>query len=116
MAAWRRSRLRENFAARRKGLSNARGLIVSPGLIDLHVHLREPGQSHKETIVTGTAAAAAGGFTSVCPMPNTVPVNDSVEITEWDAGAAARSIGECLSHRSGHRRQRRGEADRLRPL
>ena len=62
---------------------NARGCIVAPGLIDLHVHLREPGQSHKETIVTGTAAAAAGGFTSVCPMPNTVPVNDSVEITEW---------------------------------
>jgi dihydroorotase len=62
---------------------NARGLIVAPGLIDLHVHLREPGQSHKESIVTGTAAAAAGGFTSVCPMPNTIPVNDSVEITEW---------------------------------
>jgi dihydroorotase len=62
---------------------NARGLIVAPGLIDLHVHLREPGQSHKETIVTGTAAAAAGGFTSVCPMPNTVPVNDSSEITSW---------------------------------
>ena len=62
---------------------NARGAIVAPGLIDLHVHLREPGQSHKESIATGTAAAAAGGFTSVCPMPNTVPVNDSVEITEW---------------------------------
>ena len=62
---------------------NARGCIVAPGLIDLHVHLREPGQSHKETIVSGTAAAAAGGFTSVCPMPNTVPVNDSAEITEW---------------------------------
>jgi dihydroorotase len=62
---------------------NARGCIVAPGLIDLHVHLREPGQSHKETIVTGTAAAAAGGFTSVCPMPNTVPVNDSPEITRW---------------------------------
>ena len=62
---------------------NARGCIVAPGLIDLHVHLREPGQAHKETIVTGTAAAAAGGFTSVCPMPNTVPVNDSAEITGW---------------------------------
>ena len=49
----------------------------------MHVHLREPGQSHKESIVTGTAAAAAGGFTSVCPMPNTVPVNDSAEITRW---------------------------------
>ncbi len=62
---------------------NARGCIVAPGLIDVHVHLREPGQSHKETIVTGTAAAAAGGFTSVCAMPNTNPVNDSVEITSW---------------------------------
>jgi dihydroorotase len=62
---------------------NARGLIVAPGFIDLHVHLREPGQSHKETIATATAAAAAGGFTSVCAMPNTSPVNDSPEITTW---------------------------------
>jgi dihydroorotase len=70
---------------------DARGLIVAPGFIDLHVHLREPGQSHKETIATGTAAAAAGGFTSVCPMPNTSPVNDSVDITAWmqQAGAGA---------------------------
>src|SRR5271167_1362804 len=62
---------------------DARGLIVAPGFIDLHVHLREPGQSHKETIATGTAAAAAGGFTSVCTMPNTVPVVDSAEWVEW---------------------------------
>src|SRR5256885_364876 len=62
---------------------DARGLVVSPGFIDLHVHLREPGQSHKETIATGTQAAAAGGFTSVCTMPNTAPVNDSAEITTW---------------------------------
>src|SRR4051794_7862882 len=62
---------------------NAKGLVVAPGFIDLHVHLREPGQSHKETIASGTAAAAAGGFTSVCAMPNTVPVNDSIEITRW---------------------------------
>ena len=62
---------------------NAKGCIVAPGFIDLHVHLREPGQSHKETIATGTAAAAAGGFTSVCTMPNTAPVNDSAEITRW---------------------------------
>ena len=61
----------------------ARGLVVSPGFIDLHVHLREPGQSHKETIATGTAAAAAGGFTKVCAMPNTTPVNDSPETTRW---------------------------------
>ena len=62
---------------------NARGCIVAPGFIDLHVHLREPGQSHKESIATGTAAAAAGGFTAVCAMPNTHPVNDSAEITRW---------------------------------
>jgi len=62
---------------------NAKGLIVAPGFIDLHVHLREPGQSYKETIATGTMAAAAGGFTSVCPMPNTSPINDSPAITRW---------------------------------
>src|SRR5689334_20664734 len=62
---------------------DARGMIVCPGFIDIHVHLREPGQSHKETIASGTRAAAAGGFTSVCPMPNTVPVNDSAAITRW---------------------------------
>jgi dihydroorotase len=62
---------------------DARGLIVAPGFIDLHVHLREPGQNHKETIATGTAAAAAGGFTSVCCMPNTSPVVDSPEWVNW---------------------------------
>src|SRR6201993_510535 len=53
---------------------DARGLVVAPGFIDLHVHLREPGQGYKETVATGTAAAAAGGFTSVCTMPYTGPV------------------------------------------
>jgi dihydroorotase len=62
---------------------DARGLIVAPGFIDLHVHLREPGQSYKETIASGTAAAAAGGFTSVCCMPNTQPVLDSPEWITW---------------------------------
>ena len=62
---------------------DARGLIVAPGFIDLHVHLREPGQSYKETIASGTAAAAAGGFTSVCCMPNTTPVIDSQEWVNW---------------------------------
>ena len=62
---------------------DARGLIVAPGFIDLHVHLREPGQSYKETIATGTAAAAAGGFTSVCTMPNTAPVVDTDEWVAW---------------------------------
>src|SRR5712691_9641239 len=62
---------------------DARGLIVAPGFIDLHVHLREPGQSHTETIASGTAAAAAGGFTSVCTMPNTAPVVDTAEWVSW---------------------------------
>ncbi|MBV9180591.1 MAG: dihydroorotase [Acidobacteria bacterium] len=62
---------------------DARGLIVAPGFIDLHVHLREPGQSYKETIASGTAAAASGGFTSVCCMPNTTPVLDSPEWVTW---------------------------------
>jgi dihydroorotase len=58
---------------------DAQGHFVAPGLIDVHVHLREPGGEHKETIKTGTKAAARGGFTTVCPMPNTRPVPDSVE-------------------------------------
>jgi dihydroorotase len=62
---------------------DARSLIVAPGFIDLHVHLREPGQSYKESIATGTAAAAAGGFTSVCCMPNTRPIVDSGEWVAW---------------------------------
>jgi dihydroorotase len=62
---------------------DATGLTIAPGLIDMHVHLREPGQGYKETIATGTAAAAAGGFTAVAAMPNTIPVNDSPETTRW---------------------------------
>ncbi len=62
---------------------DATGCIVAPGLIDIHVHLREPGQTYKETIATGTAAAAAGGFTTVVAMPNTLPVNDTVERMQW---------------------------------
>jgi dihydroorotase len=62
---------------------DASGKLVVPGLIDMHVHLREPGFEYKETIATGTAAAKAGGFTSVCCMPNTNPVNDSRSVTEF---------------------------------
>ncbi len=61
---------------------DAGGLVVAPGLIDVHVHLREPGFEAKETIATGTAAAAAGGFTTICCMPNTQPVLDSVGVLE----------------------------------
>ncbi len=62
---------------------NAAGLLVVPGLIDLHVHFREPGQEYKETIQTGCEAAARGGFTAVCVMPNTVPANDGPEVTAY---------------------------------
>ena len=65
------------------------GFIVCPGLIDMHVHLREPGQEHKETVATGTAAAVAGGFTAVACMPNTSPVNDNASITEYVLKKAA---------------------------
>jgi len=65
------------------------GLIVVPGLIDMHVHLREPGQEHKETVATGTAAAVAGGFTAVACMPNTNPVNDNAGVTEYMLKKAA---------------------------
>ena len=64
----------------------ADGLTVIPGLVDVHVHLREPGFSYKETIATGTAAAAAGGFTTVCPMPNLNPAPDSPENLERQLG------------------------------
>jgi dihydroorotase len=66
-----------------------RGLVVCPGLIDIHVHLREPGQEHKETVATGTAAAVAGGFTAVACMPNTSPVNDNAGVTEFILRKAA---------------------------
>src|SRR5262249_30311711 len=61
---------------------DVRGCWIVPGLVDLHTHLREPGQEYKEDIATGTAAAAAGGFTAVCAMPNTVPPNDTRAVTE----------------------------------
>ncbi len=68
---------------------DATGRIVTPGLIDIHVHLREPGQSHKETIASGTRAAAAGGFTTVVCMPNTSPVADSPATISWIQERAA---------------------------
>jgi len=91
---------------------DASGLIVAPGFIDMHVHLREPGQENSETIETGTLAAARGGFTAVCCMPNTKPVNDNASITRfivdrakahghvrvWPIGAASTgSKGEAIA-------------------
>lgn len=72
---------REDFQIDR--IIDASGLIVLPGLIDMHVHLREPGFEYKETIGTGTMAAVKGGFTTVCCMPNTYPVNDNASVTEF---------------------------------
>jgi dihydroorotase len=95
---------------------DAAGLIVAPGFIDLHAHLREPGQESSETIETGTRAAARGGFTAVCSMPNTKPVNDNASVTRfvldrakttgavrvWPIGAASvGSQGEAISEIAG---------------
>src|SRR5208282_2613912 len=91
---------------------DASGLVVAPGFIDLHCHLREPGQEISETIETGTQSAARGGFTAVCCMPNTQPVNDNASVTRsiveraaaagavrvWPIGAASMgSKGEALA-------------------
>ena len=71
-------------------LLDASGMVVAPGFIDMHVHLREPGFEHAETIESGSRAAAAGGFTSICCMPNTKPVNDSVTVTSYIVERARR--------------------------
>ncbi len=73
---------------------DAAGLVVTPGFIDLHTHLREPGQEHKETIASGTRAAVTGGYTAVCAMANTVPPNDERAVTEMVVAEAARN-GAC---------------------
>jgi dihydroorotase len=79
---------------------DAAGKFVFPGLVDMHVHLREPGFEYKETIQTGTAAAVRGGFTSVCCMPNTNPVNDNESVTEFILKKAAVE-GSCSVHPIG---------------
>ena len=81
------------------------GKIVTPGLIDMHVHLREPGREDRETIATGTRAAAAGGFTSVCAMPNTNPVIDSQTGVKFILSRAPLGRGrQRLSRGGGHPR------------
>src|ERR1700722_5966718 len=88
------SKMGANLSAPDAEIFDANGLIVVPGLIDLHCHLREPGQEMSETIETGTRSAARGGFTAVCCMPNTQPVNDNASITRGivDRAAAANGV------------------------
>ena len=80
----------ENIEATGAEQFDASGLIVAPGFIDMHVHLREPGFEHAETVESGARAAAAGGFTSVCCMPNTQPVNDNATVTSYIVDRARR--------------------------
>jgi len=72
---------------------SAKGLLVTPGLVDIHVHLRDPGQEWKENIDTGRRAAEVGGFTSICCMPNTKPINDNQTVTKYILGRAAERVG-----------------------
>lgn len=73
----------DNIKVSADRIIDASGKIVTPGLIDMHVHLREPGHEYKETIKSGCLSAAYGGFTAICPMPNTTPVNDNGQVTEY---------------------------------
>lgn len=84
----------KNGTARGHEIIDAAGMLVVPGLIDMHCHLREPGYEYKEDIASGTSAAAAGGFTTVCCMPNTNPVNDSRSVTEFII-SQAQAAGKC---------------------
>ena len=79
-----------NLSSPHAEIFDATGLVVAPGFIDMHVHLRQPGFEHAETIESGARAAAAGGFTSVCAMPNTKPVNDSATVTSYIVERARR--------------------------
>ncbi len=83
------ARIAERIEDRDAEVLDATGLVVAPGFVDVHTHLREPGFEYKETVATGSAAAVAGGFTAVCCMPNTQPVNDNAAVTEFIRGRAA---------------------------
>jgi len=95
------ARLGKKLKAKGARVLDVEGLLVAPGFIDLHVHLREPGREDKETIASGTRAAAAGGFTAVCAMPNTLPVNDSAGITRAILEKAAREGSGVRVHPIG---------------
>jgi dihydroorotase len=95
------ARLGESIAPGRRGeVIDGKGLVLAPGFVDLHVHLREPGQEHKETIATGTAAAAAGGFTTVCAMANTDPPIDDAPAVAFVV-RRARETGKVRVHPIG---------------
>ncbi|MCL2420392.1 MAG: dihydroorotase [Defluviitaleaceae bacterium] len=81
----------KNLATQNAQVIDAAGLWVTPGLIDMHVHLRDPGYRHKETIVTGTRSAAMGGFTTICPMANTNPVTDNEIVVEYIISKASKA-------------------------
>jgi dihydroorotase len=87
------ARIGQGLSAEGAEVLDAAGLIVFPGFIDIHVHLREPGFEAKESITSGTAAAAAGGFTAVCAMANTDPVNDHRSVTRWIVDRAREGRG-----------------------